>query len=58
MAEAYQQGVFLMFEGHMTKKQKRPHTKSQGIPETLNQFFAKLNQFSANSVHFANFESN
>ena len=35
MAETYQRGVFLTFEGHMTKTEKRPNTEPQGVPEAL-----------------------
>ena len=46
MAETYQKGVFLTFEGHMTKTQKRPNTEPQGVPEALDRFFGKVIQFS------------
>ena len=35
MAEAYQRGVFLTFEGLMTKTEKRPSSEPQGVPEAL-----------------------
>ena len=35
MAETYQRGVFLTFEGLMTKTEKRPNTEPQGVPEAL-----------------------
>ena len=35
MAETYQEGILLTFEGHMTKTEKRPNTEPQGIPEAL-----------------------
>ena len=46
MAETYQRGVFLTFEGLMTKTEKRPNTEPQGIPEALGRFSGKLIQFS------------
>ena len=46
MAETEQEGVFLTFEGHMTKTEKRPNTEPQGVPEALDRFFGKLIQFS------------
>ena len=42
MAETYQEGVSLPFEGHVTKTQKWPNTEPQGVPETLDRFFGKL----------------
>ena len=35
MAETYQRGVFLTFEGLMTKTEKRPSTEPQGVPEAV-----------------------
>ena len=35
MAETYQRGAFLTFEGFMTKTEKRPNTEPQGVPEAL-----------------------
>ena len=35
MAETFQKGLFLMFEGHTTKTEKRPNTEPQGVPEAL-----------------------
>ena len=46
IAETYQRGVFLVFEGHMTKTEKRPNTEPQGVPEALDRFFGKIIQFS------------
>ena len=46
MAETFQKGLFLMFEGHMTKTEKRPNTEPQGVPEALDRFFGKIIQFS------------
>ena len=35
LAETYQGGVFLTFEGHLTKTETRPHTEPQDVPEAL-----------------------
>ena len=35
MAETYQRGVFLTFEGRMTETEKQPNTEPQGVPEDL-----------------------
>ena len=35
MAETYQRGVFLTFEGFMTKTEKGSNTEPQGVPEAL-----------------------
>ena len=55
MAETYQEGLLLSFEGHMTKTCKRVNTEPQGIPEALDRFFGKLIQcftiFHDNNVH-------
>ena len=49
MAETYQ-GVFLPFEGHITKTRKHTTTEPQGIPEALDRFIGKLIQFLTRSV--------
>ena len=35
MAQTYQRGVFLTFEGYMAETEKRTNTEPQGVPEAL-----------------------
>ena len=56
MAEAYQRGVFLMFEGRMTKTEKRPKTEPQGVPEALDR--SLLHRIEFQKIDFTKIEQN